>query len=701
MAYCFNPVCPQPQNPLGSQPQSPVGSQPQNLSAARYCQACGTALILEGRYRLISLLGQGGFGRTFLAETVGEAASDAGPRQCVVKQINKSAVTVSEASASSRFEAEADRLRKLGEHPQIPRLFDAFENEWGQFLVQEFAPGENLQKQVADQGPWDEGDVRSLLKSLVAVLQYVHGFQIIHRDIKPDNIVSQPGGVPVLVDFGSAKWVRQTPAKTVIGSAGYASPEQSMGQATFASDIYSLGLTCLHLLTGVHPFGLYSAAEDRWVWKDYLAEPIEPRLAQVLDQMVARSLQQRYELMDQVDLDLKFSQSLLITAPQQLLAKAKESIPGLKSFLKTEGDAVLSQLKSSASTRTLPVGGRSKFSAAAATQHWQRLHRLAPNIGVTEALAVSPNGRLMVSGGLDGAVRLWDFPSAQLIHTFARRRLMGDGHRGSITALAFHPDGRALYSASTDGTVKEWDVVERRLLNTLPVPGWTPTDLLVTPEGTQLISANRDGKIVMWEIASLLPVIQLAQHQRCVNAIACSQSNPHAVGLLVSASDDGTVKLWKQSFQDESFVHRLAKSITLPHDEPVRKGLSGSSRARAIALALRPTSQYAQQLIVATEHTVLLYHLDAYLEVSAPITLYQSESLINAIAVSKTTQRLGAHLAVGTEDRLLTLWQLTTGDQMAELAHDWGVGAIAFTPSGQTLITASADEVISIWQREA
>ena len=663
MAYCLNPACSQPQNP----------------SEARFCSTCGTALTLAGCYRLVSPLGKGGFGRTFLAEvlpvaspttaqTVSLLVPDAG-RQislCVVKQLYGS------SRAGEGFQQEAERLRQLGEHPQIPRLLAAIENEWGQFLVQEYAPGDNLEQQLEAGGAWREAQVRSLLNSLIPVLQHVHSFDVIHRDIKPANIVSKSDelssqsddlgqALPMLVDFGAAKWVRHTAANTVIGSAGYAAPEQSMGQATFASDIYSLGLTCLTLLTSIHPFSLYSAAEDRWVWQDYLPQPIEPRFAQVLDQMVARSLQQRYESMDQVALDLQFSQSLLAYAPKQLLDRATEAIPSLK--------GLLSAKKATVSARPMVIG---------TSQNWRRRDRITAPMGVTQAIAVSPKAPLFATGGTDGALRLWHLPSGQLVHTFPRRRLSGEGHTAAITALQFHPDGRALYSASADGTLKEWDSAKLCLLNTLPTRGWTPTDLAVTPDGTQLISPNSDGQIVLWDIATLLPVARLAQHQQRVNAVVCS-----SVGDFVSASEDGTVKLW-QRWQGRP---RLVETLNLSRKE----------KGEAIALAIQTTSnRIAYQLIVATTAgKVQLYRVDAQLRVSPPIDIYQSSSLLTALALSAE-----GLLAVGSEDNVLTLWQVDTGDCVAQLSHDWGIVAIAFSPDGQTLISASADEVISIWQRD-
>ncbi len=671
MAYCPNPVCP----------------SPQNAPSANFCQACGTALNLVGRYRLHSLLGQGGFGRTFLAtDTAGD--------RCVVKQIYRRSETGSEASSGTvdGFEAEADRLRRLGEHPQIPRLIEAIDIELGQFLVQQFIPGDSLEARIETDGPWTQGQVRSLLSDLVPVLQYVHSFDIIHRDIKPANIIvdgEKPKSLPTLVDFGAAKWVRQAPAKTVIGSAGYAAPEQSMGQATFASDIYSLGITCLYLLTSIHPFSLYSAAEDRWVWRDYLPQPIETRFAQVLDQMVDRSLQHRYESMDQVALDLQFSQDPLSHVSKQLLTRAKNSIKPLRKVLQLSQQTVRPAIT--------PVN--------AVVQKWQRRYRITEPIGITQAIAISHP--IFATAGTDGSIRLWHLPSGQILHTFQRRRIMGDGHTASVTALAFHPDGRALYSASNDGTLKEWDTAERRLLNTLTA-GWLPTDLKVTTDGRTLISPNSDGKIVLWDIDTLMPAYELAQHQQRVNAITLSspkngpENGPEngpkdgPKDVLASASSDGTVKLWRCRPQAGP---QLAKTISLNKKAGHKSWFKRPEESEgAIALALHtPTAHPAtQRLVVATTAgLVQLYNLDEQLNFSPPKNFYQSPYPITAFALSPD-----GYLAIGSEDSVLTIWQLSTGECVAKLTHDWGIVAIAFSANGQTLITASADEIITVWQKE-
>ena len=160
-------------------------------------------------------------------------------------------------------------MGKLGHHPQIPTLKEYFTSGDSQYLVQEYIHGTNLAEELVASGPWNETEIRKLLQDLLPILQSVHGERVIHRDIKPENILRRPGSHGtvdfVLVDFGAAKYVTATTlgkTGTVIGSAAYTAPEQVRGKAVFASDIYSLGVTCVHLLTGVSPFDLFDNSEQ-------------------------------------------------------------------------------------------------------------------------------------------------------------------------------------------------------------------------------------------------------------------------------------------------------------------------------------------------------------------------------------------------------------------------------------------------------
>lgn len=669
MAYCFNPTC----------------LQPQNTAKVRFCQTCGSALTLDNRYRAVSLLGQSSLGRTLLAKAEGENNSSARGADCVIKQIYRSA-----GEENIRFQDEAKRLGQLGKHPQIPRLLAAIENELGQFWVHEFVPGENLAQQVEKIGTWDEERVRSLLRSLISVLQYVHSFKVIHRDIKPANIIGGQNA-PILVDFGAAKWVGRTVAKTVIGSAGYAAPEQSMGKAVFASDIYSLGLTCLHLLTGMHPFELHSATEDRWIWRDYLTDSVTAGFAQMLDKMVARSLQVRYQTMDEVAASLKAVERAQLSGARQLLARAKESVAPLQSVLKGESIFQTDKAGVDALRKSLAPAQSPRSPVIVDPQHWALRHRIAKPIGLTQAIAISSSIPVFATGGSDGAIRLWGLESGELIHTFARKRFVGEGHTAPITDVRFHPDGRAFYSASSDGSIKEWDSRECLLMNTLSGSGWTPTTLAIRPDGTELVSANSDGRIVVWDIATLTPTAQLTQHQQRVNAIAINQTGD----LLVSAGEDGTFRLWDYPL---GRTPRLAKTIRVETQQAVNVAKFGSfadAKLGVVAIALQAQLENSHRgLIAATGNYVRRYELRSPLEVGEPVEVYQSSSLVSAIALGSA-----GTLAVGTEDCVLRLWDLSIDECVAELEHEWGVNAIAFSSNGRTLVTASADETISIWNR--
>ena len=261
----------------------------------KFCSQCRTRLLIQDRYRALRIIGQGGFGKTFLAQDEGKPSKP----KCVIKQfIYDDPATLREAQRL--FEQEAVRLDDLGKHPQIPELLAHCEQEGRQYLVQEFIDGENLLQELNRAGRFSEAKIKELLLDLLPVLQFIHAGQVIHRDIKPENIIRRRSdGRLVVVDFGAAKIASQTALQkmgTTIGSAEYTAPEQARGKAVFASDIYSLGVTCLYLLTQISPFVLFSDLEGTWVWRQFLnGITVSDLLGQILDRAIEQPLGRRFQ----------------------------------------------------------------------------------------------------------------------------------------------------------------------------------------------------------------------------------------------------------------------------------------------------------------------------------------------------------------------------------------------------------------------
>lgn len=331
MSYCLNPSCPAPQNPQEN----------------TFCRTCGSKLLLKDRYRAIKPLGQGGFGKTFLAIDEDKPSH---PR-CVIKQFFPQAQgTNTVQKAAELFTQEAIRLDELGKHPQIPELLAYFSQDNQQYLVQEFIDGMDLAQELESSGSFQETQVRSLLHDLLPVLQFVHQNHVIHRDIKPENIIRRSTGQLVIVDFGASKVATGTALArtgTAIGSIGYAAPEQSLGKAVFASDIYGLGITSIHLLTGMHPFDFFDANENAWVWRQVLKTPVSEALGRILDKMIESALNRRYQSVAEVLKDLNPSTPQTIK-PQKSVTPATPSVQPPPTVTKASGaiDAELAELKS-------------------------------------------------------------------------------------------------------------------------------------------------------------------------------------------------------------------------------------------------------------------------------------------------------------------------------------------------------------------
>ena len=260
-----------------------------------------TTKLLNNRYQVIQVLGAGGFGETFLAEDIHLPSR----RRCVIKQLKPLANDPKTyQKIQHKFEREAATLEFLGEgSEQIPNLFAYFSEDGLFYLVQEWIQGQTLTDIVENQGCLNEEAVREILLSLLPVLEYVHSKGIIHRDIKPDNIILRNSNrKPVLIDFGAVKETVRTAINSsgnttksmVIGTPGYMPIEQAVGRAVFATDIYSLGLTAIYLFTGKHPQELeINPQTGELIWESD-APGITESLKQVLNQAINPNIGTRF-----------------------------------------------------------------------------------------------------------------------------------------------------------------------------------------------------------------------------------------------------------------------------------------------------------------------------------------------------------------------------------------------------------------------
>jgi tetratricopeptide (TPR) repeat protein len=277
--------------------------------------------ILVGRYQIISHLGGGGFGETFVACDTQLPGSP----QCVVKKLKPQANDPDTLQTARRlFDTEAQVLYKLGIHDRIPQLLAYFEEKQEFYLVQEFIEGHDLSQEIIPGKPLNQDQVICLLEEILEILDFVHQQQVIHRDINPRNIIRRKlDDKLILIDFGAVKQITtqvivpsgKTKFTVAIGTPGYTPSEQAQGNPKFTSDIYALGILGIEALTGLSPEQLEKDAETgEIIWQNQTS--VSQDFAKVLNKMVCYDFRERYpsaKLALQGLKDLKKSQSRMMT----------------------------------------------------------------------------------------------------------------------------------------------------------------------------------------------------------------------------------------------------------------------------------------------------------------------------------------------------------------------------------------------------
>lgn len=683
MLCCVNPDCSKPVNPEKN----------------NYCHSCRAELIplLGGRYRPTQVLSdEGGFGRTYLAEDIHKLNEC-----CVVKQFApKLQGTGPLTKAIELFKQEASRLQELAEHRQIPTLLAYFEQNNYLFLVQQFIDGQNLLKEWQTRGSYSETEIRELLLDLLPVLKFIHVRGVIHRDIKPQNIIRrQSDGRLVLIDFGASKQLTatvQTKMGTVIGSHGYTALEQMQdGKAYPASDLFSLGATSFHLLTGVRPSQLWMQQGYGWVasWRQYLSNPgkngvfLSVELCEVLDKLLQLDIQKRYQSADEVITDLTSRLSPLSSVPPTILTPTFAATRVNKGPVSPKPNNKLqSQLLLGSSILVFGLGAvwyfqtppnpMSEFSQPISPPI-QLKKNVSGNPFLSEPLnghssdvnsvAFSPDSTTLASASDDKTIKLWNLANKAEILTL-------EGHSSWIWTVAFSPDSKTLVSGSADKTIKLWNLETGKLIRTLEGHTDGVSSVTFSPDGKTLASgsASQDKTIKLWNLQTGKLIRTLEGHTNGVPSVVFSPDGM----TLASGSWDKTIKLW--NLKTGKLIRALEgnpDSILSVAFAPDGLTLASGSKDKKIKLWNLKTGK--------------LIH-----------TLKGHNDKVNSVTFLSSASSNGVTLVSGSSDKTIKLWNPVTGKEIRTLETGSGyIYAVAISPDGQTIAGGgSGENILKIWQ---
>lgn len=654
MSLCINPHCHQPNHPENS--------------ASQVCQACGSDLLLQGRYRVMRLISnQSGFGQVY------EAYERNIPK---ILKVLKASYNHND-KVLELFRREAQVLGQLN-HPGVPHVepdgyfqyFPKDSSEPCHCLVMEQIDGPNLKQWMVQQGnhPISEKQAMLWLTQLTDVLHLVHQHHYFHRDIKPENIMLRSSGQLVLVDFGAAREMTQTYMAqlgdsniTTVSSAGYTPPEQEQGQAVPQSDFYAMGRTLIYLLTAKLPNDptIYDPRTNAFQWRKH-APQISPDLADFVDELIAPAAAQRPPTTAAILERLGQIRAGQITRPPR---PPQPPTPWPQTTLDPHGSP------------TRPDPTRSFLPPWLAGRPWL----LAGITGLALAVPLTwyALSRDLGSAGNPAAVTQPTLEQVEVTPILAM-----EGHRGDIYDLLLLRDGKTLITASADETIRLWDLDAGTLIKTLDQHTNVVKSLAATTDQSVLISTGDDRTLRFWALPDGNPLGQIDNaHAIPTTAVEVSNNNR----WLASADGDGTIKLWPLVTADGSLnlaaMAQSGPSYTFQADGTINDLLF--SRDNRWLVSGGASLQLWDLALLDTANPAL---------VPTPITLEGHTSFVNRIAISDDNQTL----ITASADKTVRLWNLTTQTSQAVLeGHQSYVNTLRV--DGPQVWSADADKVILVW----
>jgi WD40 repeat protein len=631
--------------------------------------------VLGGRYRTTQVLAQGGFGQTFLATDTHRPSHPV----CVVKQlrpVNQKPELMPKIQLW--FKNEGETLAKLGLHDQIPQLLAYFEEDGEFYLVQEYIPGQTLSYELVPGKPWDSKKIIHLLIEILEILEFVHSHGVIHRDVKPSNIIRrQTDNKLVLIDFGTVKQIPpmdsqgQPNLTMAVGTPAYMPVEQLYGYPQLNSDIYAVGVIGIQAASGLSAHEVKSLIDPHsphsgiGSWRDRTS--ICQELADILEEMVAHDYRERYQTVASVIADLenldkgnsqnpKPNSSTFVFAP----AHTPNTPPSNRPQTISSKRRTLLSLLPIGSILAVALSTAFYFLPKQGVKEGELAKVLSGHSSFVWSVALSADGQTLASGSEDKTIKIWQPQTGELNRTL-------QAHSDNVRTISLSADGQTLVSGSGDKTIKIWQPQTGELLKTLTdhtEPVWS---VVLSRDGQTLVSGSQDKTIKIWDVQSGKPIRTLTGHSAAVYSVALSPDSQ----TLVSGSQDKTIKVWNLQ------TGLLLRTIE-GHTDAVR------------FIAISPDGQTIAS--GSWDKTIKLWNIRTGMLVR---TIKGHSDRVVAVSFRFD----GKSLASASVDKTVKIWDLQTGELQQTLSghSDW-VLSIAMSSWGNTLISGSRDKTIKIWQ---
>ncbi len=596
-----------------------------------------------GNYRLVRLLGRGGFAEVYLGQHV-RLSSQKAALKILSTQLNQ--------EDNQAFEQEAETIASLI-HPHIVRVLDFDIKEGQPFLIMDYAPNGSLRQRHRQGEQLSLAVVSSYIQQIADGLQYAHDHKIIHRDMKPDNMLIGTRDEIVISDFGIATIVHSTTsqsAQAAIGTIPYMAPEQMQEYPRPASDQYALAITVYEWLVGVRPFaGTFTeiAVKHAMVPPLPLRErrpdlPLE--VEQVVLTALAKDPRQRF-------------------ASVRAFARALEDASRTHLFPHVEPPQPVIATQT-IRTSTLPAGPFVQTSPPVQpNDDSQRITIENRRSGAVNCVAWSPDSECIASASDDGTVQLWSAGDGTHLFLYPGHADVVDG---TVNSIAWSPDGSCIASASNDKTIQVWGAIEGKQYITYRKHTSRIWSVAWSPDSQRLASASADCTVQVWNPLDGRRICRFAGHSGAVYSVAWS---PNSL-WLASASDDCTVQVWR--------AMNGQRALYLTHADPIT-GVVWSPDGQWLAAASDDNNIHVWNATNGARAFICRGHL----------------SPVESVAWSPD----GLWLASASDDKAIHIWNAANGARaLTYQAHESAVNGVAWSPDSKQIVSAANDGVIHIWQ---